>query len=179
VVVDEELSAKLSMADTKFSFQEIGRLYSPAWMSPEGMCSHVDGIGFKQKCIDFDEGSVISVVDVNMIDCSITKGARAGKHSCGRHLEFRRSSMGIEYTRSAICRFVTDGMWHEGMCVHEWVMINGWLFYFQIALEGLRVTIPPGIARNMSRLINICLNEDPGRRPNFDQIIPILEKMNQ
>lgn len=24
------------MADTKFSFQEIGRAYSPAWMSPEG-----------------------------------------------------------------------------------------------------------------------------------------------
>uniref|UniRef100_A0A1I7XJT0 Protein kinase domain-containing protein n=1 Tax=Heterorhabditis bacteriophora TaxID=37862 RepID=A0A1I7XJT0_HETBA len=35
VVVDEELTAKLSMADTKFSFQEVGRLYSPAWMSPE------------------------------------------------------------------------------------------------------------------------------------------------
>lgn len=36
IVVDEELSAKISMADTKFSFQEVGRLYSPAWMSPEG-----------------------------------------------------------------------------------------------------------------------------------------------
>ncbi|KAI6241576.1 Protein kinase domain-containing protein [Aphelenchoides fujianensis] len=47
----------------------------------------------------------------------------------------------------------------------------------KIALEGLRVMIPPGISRNMFRLINICLNEDPGRRPNFDQIIPILEKM--
>ncbi|VDM69931.1 unnamed protein product, partial [Strongylus vulgaris] len=49
----------------------------------------------------------------------------------------------------------------------------------KIALEGLRVQIPPGISRNMSRLMNICLNEDPGRRPNFDQIIPILEKMSQ
>jgi integrin-linked kinase len=36
VVVDEDLSAKISMADTKFSFQEVGRIYSPAWMSPEG-----------------------------------------------------------------------------------------------------------------------------------------------
>lgn len=36
VVVDDELSCKISMADTKFSFQEVGRLYSPAWMSPEG-----------------------------------------------------------------------------------------------------------------------------------------------
>jgi integrin-linked kinase len=36
VVIDEDLSAKISMADTKFSFHEVGRLYSPAWMSPEG-----------------------------------------------------------------------------------------------------------------------------------------------
>lgn len=36
VVIDEDLSAKINMADTKFSFQEVGRLYSPAWMSPEG-----------------------------------------------------------------------------------------------------------------------------------------------
>lgn len=36
VVVDDDLAAKISMADTKFSFQEVGRLYSPAWMSPEG-----------------------------------------------------------------------------------------------------------------------------------------------
>ena len=37
VVVDEDLQAKISMADTKFSFQERGRLYSPGWMSPEGI----------------------------------------------------------------------------------------------------------------------------------------------
>uniref|UniRef100_A0A914D053 Protein kinase domain-containing protein n=1 Tax=Acrobeloides nanus TaxID=290746 RepID=A0A914D053_9BILA len=37
VVVDEELSAKISIGDTKFSFQEVGRLYSPPWMSPEGI----------------------------------------------------------------------------------------------------------------------------------------------
>ncbi|PAV89225.1 hypothetical protein WR25_13614 [Diploscapter pachys] len=37
VVVDEELTAKISMADTKFSFQEVGRIYSPAWMSPEAL----------------------------------------------------------------------------------------------------------------------------------------------
>lgn len=37
VVIDSELSAKISMADTKFSFQEVGRIYSPAWMSPEGL----------------------------------------------------------------------------------------------------------------------------------------------
>lgn len=25
------------MADTKFSFQEVGRIYEPAWMSPEAL----------------------------------------------------------------------------------------------------------------------------------------------
>lgn len=40
IVVDEDLTAKISMADTKFSFQEVGRLYSPAWMSPEGCRSN-------------------------------------------------------------------------------------------------------------------------------------------
>jgi len=47
----------------------------------------------------------------------------------------------------------------------------------KIALEALRVSIPPGIAPHMSRLIKICMNEEPGKRPSFDQIIPILEKM--
>jgi acyl-CoA-binding protein len=30
------LTARISMADAKFSFQEKGRVYYPAWMSPEG-----------------------------------------------------------------------------------------------------------------------------------------------
>ena len=47
----------------------------------------------------------------------------------------------------------------------------------KIALEGLRVQIPPGISHRVFRLINICLNEDPGRRPSFDMLLPILEKM--
>ncbi|OTF75987.1 hypothetical protein BLA29_013067 [Euroglyphus maynei] len=47
----------------------------------------------------------------------------------------------------------------------------------KIALEALRVSIPPGISPQMARLIKICMNEDPGKRPSFDQIIPILEKM--
>lgn len=47
----------------------------------------------------------------------------------------------------------------------------------KIALEDLRVTIPPGISAHMARLIKICMNEEPGKRPTFDQIIPILDKM--
>jgi len=49
----------------------------------------------------------------------------------------------------------------------------------KIALEDLRISIPPGISPHMSKMIRICMNEDPGKRPTFDQIIPILEKMRQ
>ncbi|XP_052276982.1 integrin-linked protein kinase-like isoform X2 [Dreissena polymorpha] len=46
----------------------------------------------------------------------------------------------------------------------------------KVALEGLRITIPPGISSHILRLLKICMNEDPGKRPRFDMIIPILEK---
>jgi len=35
--IDEDLTARVNMADAKFSFQEIGRIYEPAWMSPEAL----------------------------------------------------------------------------------------------------------------------------------------------
>uniref|UniRef100_A0A915AXR5 Protein kinase domain-containing protein n=1 Tax=Parascaris univalens TaxID=6257 RepID=A0A915AXR5_PARUN len=127
VVVDEDLSAKISMADTKFSFQEVGRLYSPAWMSPEAL-QHAP-----------------TNVNVRAAD-----------------------------------------MWSFGILLWElstrevpFSDLSPMEIGMKIALEGLRVPFPPGISRNMGRLMNICLNEDPGRRPNFDQIIPILEKMAQ
>ena len=49
----------------------------------------------------------------------------------------------------------------------------------RIATEGLRLDISPGISPHMAKLIKICMNEDPGKRPTFDQIIPILEKMRK
>jgi len=47
----------------------------------------------------------------------------------------------------------------------------------KIATEGLRVSVPPGISPHISKLVRICMNEDPGKRPSFDMIAPILEKM--
>uniref|UniRef100_A0A7E4V179 Protein kinase domain-containing protein n=1 Tax=Panagrellus redivivus TaxID=6233 RepID=A0A7E4V179_PANRE len=125
VVVDDDLSAKLSMADTKFSFQEVGRLYSPAWMSPEALQRSPEKSNVRASDM-WSYGIVLwelSTREVPFADLSPMEAA------------------------------------------------------MKIALEGLRVQIPPGISRNLFRLVNICLNEDPGRRPNFDQIIPILEKM--
>lgn len=34
--IDDDLTARISMADAKFSFQEKGKLYAPQWFSPEG-----------------------------------------------------------------------------------------------------------------------------------------------
>lgn len=34
--IDDDLTARISMADAKFSFQERGKIYSPQWFSPEG-----------------------------------------------------------------------------------------------------------------------------------------------
>jgi len=47
----------------------------------------------------------------------------------------------------------------------------------KIALEGVRVKIPPGISPHICKLMKICMNEDPAKRPRFDMILPILEKM--
>ena len=47
----------------------------------------------------------------------------------------------------------------------------------KIALEDLRLSIPHSISIHLIRLIRICMNEDPGKRPTFEQIIPILEKI--
>ena len=49
----------------------------------------------------------------------------------------------------------------------------------QVALEGLRPSVPPGMSSQMSKLVSICWNNDPSKRPRFDQILPILNKMAQ
>lgn len=47
----------------------------------------------------------------------------------------------------------------------------------KISMEGLRLNTPAGLGAHMSRLISICMNEEPGKRPSFDMIIPIINKM--
>lgn len=125
VVVDDDLSAKISMADTKFSFQEVGRLYSPGWMSPEALQKSPEQSNVRASDM-WSFGIVLWELSTREVPFADLSPMEAG---------------------------------------------------MKIALEGLRVQIPPGISRSLFRLINICLNEDPGRRPNFDQVIPILEKM--
>ena len=47
----------------------------------------------------------------------------------------------------------------------------------KIALEDLRLQFTRDISVHIQRLIRICMNEEPGKRPTFEQIIPIMEKI--
>jgi len=49
----------------------------------------------------------------------------------------------------------------------------------KVATEGLRIEISPGISNHMAKFIRICMNEDPGKRPSFEQVQPILDKMRK
>ncbi|KAJ4429572.1 integrin-linked protein kinase [Periplaneta americana] len=127
VMIDEDLTARINMADAKFSFQERGRIYYPAWMSPEAL----------QK----------KPTDRNWEACDMWSFAILLWELATREVPFADLSP------------MEVGM--------------------KIALEGLRITIPPGISPHLAKLIRICMNEDPGKRPTFDMVLPILDKMKR
>lgn len=125
VLISDDMTAKINMADAKFSFQERNKLYQPAWMAPEAL----------QK-----KESEINVHAANMWSFAI--------------ILWELSTRQVPFA---------------GLSAIEIGM--------KVALEDLRVTIPPGTSNHMARLTKICMNETPGKRPSFDQIIPILTKM--
>lgn len=125
VMIDEDLTARINMADYRFSFHEKGKCYSPAWMAPEALQKKPEDINIKA---------------ADMWSFAILLW----------ELETREVP------------FAELSSMEVGM---------------KVALEGLRISIPPGISLHMSRLVKICMNEEPGKRPRFDMIIPILEKM--
>lgn len=55
--IDEDLTARVNMADSKFSFQEVGRIYDPAWMSPEALTKKLSEIN--QEASDMWSFSII------------------------------------------------------------------------------------------------------------------------
>ncbi|XP_021339131.1 integrin-linked protein kinase-like isoform X1 [Mizuhopecten yessoensis] len=125
--IDEDLTARINMADYKFSFHEKGKLYNPAWMAPEAL---------QRKPADINQ----------------------------RAADMWSFAM-------VMWELETREVPHSDLAAMEVGM--------KIAMEGLRINIPPGIASHLSRLIKICMNEEPGKRPKFDMIIPILEKLRQ
>ncbi|GIY42647.1 integrin-linked protein kinase homolog pat-4 [Caerostris extrusa] len=127
VMIDDDLTARINMADAKFSFQEKGKMYSPAWMSPEALQKKQDETNVKAS---------------DMWSYAIL-------------------------------------LWELATREVPFADLSAMQIGMKIALEGLRIAIPPGISQHMSRLIRICMNEDPGKRPSFEMVLPILDKMKQ
>lgn len=126
-VADDELSARINMADARFSFQERGKQYHPQWLAPE----------------------------------ALTKGPREIN------------------TRAADMWSFAILLWELASREIPFPDLSPMEAGMKIAHEGLRVEIAPGISPHMAKLIRICMNEDPGKRPSFEQVIPILEKMRR
>lgn len=126
-VSDDELVARVNMADAKFSFQEKGKMYHPAWIAPEAMSKNPSDINIRA---------------ADMWSYAVLLWELATREVPFGDLPPMEAGM-------------------------------------RIATEGLRLTISPGISSHMAKLIKICMNEDPGKRPTFDVIIPILEKMKK
>lgn len=125
VLVGEDLTCRINMADTKFSFQERNKIYQPAWIAPEALQK-------KESEINTQAGNMWSFAII-------------------------------------LWELATRQVPFEGLTAIEIGM--------KVALEGLRVSVPMNISSHMHRLTKICMNEEPGKRPTFDQIIPILTKM--
>jgi len=54
---------------------------------------------------------------------------------------------------------------------------TGTYFIQMISQPRKRTNICLGISPHMAKMISICMKEDPLKRPKFDQIVAILEKM--
>ncbi|XP_023938647.1 integrin-linked protein kinase [Bicyclus anynana] len=127
IMIDEDLTARINMADAKFSFQERGRVYAPAWMAPEALL----------------------------------------KPSAKRNWE------AADMWSFAVL------LWELATREVPFADLSPMECGMKIALEGLRISIPPGVSPHISKLVKICMNEDPGKRPSFEMILPILEKMKR
>ncbi|BFZ24222.1 hypothetical protein BsWGS_27261 [Bradybaena similaris] len=125
VMIDEDLTAKINMADYRFSFHEKGKLFSPAWCAPEAL---------------------------------------------------QRSPEDINVRAADMWSFAIL-LWELETREVPFAELEPMEIGMKVALENLRISIPPGISSHISRLIKICMNPEPGKRPRFDMVIPILEKM--
>jgi len=126
-VSDEELVARLNMADAKFTFVERAKSYQPQWMAPEALSK--------------------ATKDINTRAADMWSFAILLWEIASREIPFPELSA------------MEAGM--------------------KIATEGLRIDMATGISSHMAKLIRICMNEDPGKRPSFEQVITVLDKMKK
>lgn len=125
VLIDDDLTGRICMADAKFSFQERNKIYQPAWMAPEALQRKESDINLRA---------------ANMWSFAVL-----------------------------LWELATRQVPFAGLSAIEIGM--------KVALEELRLGVPANVSQHMSRLTRICMNEDPAKRPSFDQIVPILTKM--
>ena len=134
------------MADAKFSFQEKGKMYHPAWIAPEVKIFTIKNIK------DFLMMNIFQALKKSPADIN---------------------------SRAADMWSYAIMLWEMSMREVPFGDLSPMEAGMRIATEGLRLDISPGVSPHMAKLIKICMNEDPGKRPTFDMIIPILEKMKK
>jgi len=125
IMIDEGFQCKINMGDVKFSFQQLGKMYHPAWVAPEALRR--------------------------------------------KHDEINRKSADMWSFSILLFEMITRQVPFSDLSNMECGM--------RIALEGMRVNIPVGISPHICKLMKICMNEDPAKRPKFDMVLPILKKM--
>lgn len=125
VLMDDDLTARINMADTRFSFQDHTKVYKPNWLSPEILNNAPETCD--QRAADMWSFAII--------------------------------------------------LWELATREVPFADLTPMEMGMKIALEGLRPPIIPGMSNHLNKLINIAWNPDPAKRPRFDQILPILQKM--
>ena len=51
--------------------------------------------------------------------------------------------------------------------------------YAQVALEGIRLPVPPSAPYALLRLMARCWSEDPSKRPDFSEVLPMIDEVSR
>ncbi|XP_065059348.1 integrin-linked protein kinase-like isoform X2 [Rhopilema esculentum] len=125
VMMDDDLTARICMADARFSFQDSTKIQKPNWMAPEILNNAPETCD--QRAADMWSFAII--------------------------------------------------LWELATREVPFTELSPMEMGMKIALEGLRPPLIPGMSNHLTKLINIAWNPDPAKRPRFDQLLPILQKM--
>lgn len=126
VMVDEDLTGRVSLADCRFVYHQRAQEYHPYWMSPEALQKPPNEINTTAACM-WSFGILLWELETREVPFGSLRPMEAG---------------------------------------------------IKIAVEGLRISCSaPGFSRHTSKLIQLATNEEPGRRPRFDMVAPILQKI--
>eukprot|EP00118_Oscarella_pearsei_P020345 m.220317 g.220317 ORF g.220317 m.220317 type:complete len:219 (+) comp39935_c0_seq34:1423-2079(+) len=125
IMIEDDLTARINMADAVWCVSPTHKTYYPQWSPPEILKS-----GFKKtnmKAVNVWNFAVI------LFELATQKLPCAGLHP---------AQIGMK-----------------------------------VAREGMALSVPENISKQISRLINVCFSYDPMQRPSFSKICPIVEQM--